>query len=141
VPLWGAAWVTANIALVAAGSLRFPVTCGFAAGLVNGTVLSVVVVAIAGERLQGGATGLLGGITLSGLRSDGSVIWKAMQAVHRFLDDVMRNVVVPGTETAHQALEQSVLYMIWTTVLVMMASLIAEWVMSTRLKRANERVQ
>lgn len=142
VPLWGAAWVTANIALVAAGSqLRFPVTCGFVAGLVNGTVLSVVVVAIAGERLQGGATGLLGGISLSGFRSDGSMIWKAMQAVHRFLDDVMRNGVIPGTEPTHQTIEQSVLYMIWTTVVVMMASLIAEWVISTRLKRANERVQ
>lgn len=141
VPLWGAAWVTANIALVAAGSqLRFPVTCGFAAGLVNGTVLSVVVMAIAGERLQGGATGLLGGISLSGLRSDGSMIWHAVQAVHQFVHDAMRNGPIPGTEPTHQAIEQSVLYMIWTTVIVMMASLIAEWVISTRLERANERV-
>ena len=142
VPLWGAAWVTANIALVAAGSqLRFPVTCGFLAGLVNGTVLSVVVVAVAGERLQGSATGLLGGITLSGFRHDGSIIWKAMQTVHQFLDDVVQNGGIPGTELTHQAIEQSVLYMIWTTVIVMMASLIAEWVLSTRLRRADERVQ
>jgi len=142
IPLWGAAWVTTNVALIAAGAqLRFPMTCSFLAGLINGTVLSVVVVAIASERLQGSATGLLGGISLSGLRSDGSMIWKSMQAVHGFVDALMRNMGIPGSEKLHQSIEQGVLYMIWTTVFVMLASLIAEWVMSTRLKRANERVQ
>jgi hypothetical protein len=142
VPLWGAAWVTTNVALIAAGTqFRFPVTCSFLAGLINGTVLSVVVVAIASERLKAGATGLLGGISLSGLRSDGSMIWKTMQAVHGFIDDLMRNGGVPGSERMHQSLEEGLLYMIWTTVLVMMASLAAEWIITTRLQRANERVQ
>lgn len=139
VPMWGAAWVTANIALIATGTqIRCPITCSFLAGILNGTVLSVVVVAVASERLQGGATGLLGGISLSGFRSDGSMIWKAMQGVHKFVDDAFKNMGIPGSEQLHQAIEQCVLYMIWTTVLVMMASLVAEWVMSTRLKRANE---
>jgi len=140
VPMWGASWVTVNVALFAAGTLvRFPMSCAFLAGIVNGTLLSVIVVAIASERLQGGATGLLGGISLSSFRHDGSMIWKAMQNVHGFIDDAMHNLGIPGNERFHQDVEQELLYMIWTAIIVMMASLVAEWVMAARLKPANLR--
>jgi hypothetical protein len=133
IPLLGGLWVIFNVGLAALGIyMQRPGTCSFVAGLVNGTLLSVVAVALASERFQAGATGLLGGLSLSGLRSDGSMIWKAMESVHNLVDHGLRNMGIEVNEKFHHAIEQEALYMIWTMVLVVMASLIAEWVRSSR---------
>jgi hypothetical protein len=133
IPLLGGLWVIINVGLAALGIyINWPGTCSFVAGLVNGTLLSVVAVALASERFQAGATGLLGGLSLSGLRSDGSMIWKAMESIHNLVDHALRNMGIEVNEKFHHAIEQETLYMIWTMVLVVMASLIAEWVRSSR---------
>lgn len=125
----GAGWVAANVILVALGTLiPYPMSCGFLAGIVNGTVLSVVVVAKASERFQAGTTGLLGGLGLSGLRSDGSMIWKAMQGLHELVDRALSGLSLPGSERLHHDIEQETLYILWTTIFVVFASLVAEWV-------------
>jgi hypothetical protein len=133
VTLLGGLWVLLNVGLGSLGvCLNWPIRCAFLAGLMNGSVLAVIAVATASERFQAGTTGLLGGLSLSALRSDGSMVWKAMQSVHGFVDNVFRAMGIELDERMHHALEQESLYMIWTVVFVVLASLVAEWVRSAR---------
>jgi hypothetical protein len=133
IPLLGGLWVVANVGLGSLGiCVNWPVRCAFAAGLINGTLLAMIAVATASERFQAGATGLLGGLSLSGLRSDGSMIWKAMQSIHGVVDSALRAMSIEVDEKLHNAIERETLYMIWTMVFVVMASLIAEWVRACR---------
>jgi len=133
VPLMGTLWVVVNVILIGLGTqISYPLSCSFLAGIVNGTIFSVIAVAKASERFQAGTTGLLGGLSLSGLRNDGSMIWKAMQGLHGFVDTALRGIGIPGSEKVHQEIEQEALYVVWTTILVVLASLVAEWVRSTR---------
>jgi hypothetical protein len=132
-PLLGVLWVAVNVALVSLGIyIHWPFACSFLAGLANGTVLSVIAVTAAGERFQASAAGLLGGMSLSGLRSDGSMISKAMQSLHSLADSVFQAMGIEGDELLHHAIEQEALYIVWTTVFVVLASLVAEWVRSAR---------
>jgi hypothetical protein len=133
VPLLGGLWVLVNVGLGSLGVfLNWPIRCAFLAGLMNGSVLAVIAVATASERFQAGTTGLLGGLSLSALRSDGSMVWKVMQSVHGCVDNVFRAMGIELDERMHHALEQESLYMIWTVVFVVLASLVAEWVRSAR---------
>jgi hypothetical protein len=133
VPLMGGLWVVVNVALVYLGLHgAYCLPCSVLAGIVNGMLLSVIAVAKASERFQAGVTGLLSGFTLSGLRSDGSMLSKATQSVHTFLDQVLHSFGVEGSEVLHQQIEMEALYIIWTTVFVVLASLIAEWVRNSR---------
>ncbi len=135
IPLMGSLWVLTNVVLGGLGVyIHWPVTCAFVAGLINGTLLSGIAVATASERLQAGTTELLGGFSLSALRSDGSMVWKATQGLHTFVDAAFHALGIEVNERLHHVVEQEVLYMIWTIVLVVMASLAAEWVRSTRAK-------
>jgi ABC-type uncharacterized transport system involved in gliding motility auxiliary subunit len=104
----------------------------------NGSILAVIAVSTASDRFQSGATGLLGGLSLSGLRSDGSLVWKATQSMHGFLDNLFRAMGIELNEKLHRAIEQETLYMIWTIVFVVLASLIAEWVRSSRAQADRE---
>ncbi len=126
IPFLGALWVAANVILAVVGTqIPYPLSCSFAAGIINGVVLSVIAVAKASARFQAGTTGLLGGLSLSGLRSDGSLVWKTMQGLHGFVDSALSGI---GDEKMHQAIEREALYMVWTTIFVVLASLVAEWV-------------
>jgi hypothetical protein len=132
IPLAGAFWVAANAALVGLGAqIACPIRCAFVAGILDGMILSVIAVAKASARFQASVTGLLGGISLSGLRNDGSMIWKAVHAVHNFVDNCIVGRV-PDPDKFHQDVEQEVLYIIWTAIFVVMASLVVEWVRATR---------
>jgi hypothetical protein len=132
-PLCGVLWVALNVALVSLGiRIHWPFVCAFMAGLVNGTALSVIAVSVASVRFQASAAGLLGGMSLSGLRSDGSMISKAMQSLHSVADSVLTAMGIELNEQLHHAIEQEALYMVWTTLFVVLASLVAEWVQSAR---------
>jgi len=133
IPLLGGLWVVSNVALGGLGIyLNRTGSCAFLAGLINGTLMAMIAVATASARFQAGTTGLLGGLSLSGLRSDGSMIWKSMQTVHDLIDKALRATGIPLNEKLHDAIEREALYMIWTMVFVVMASLVAEWVRSCR---------
>ncbi len=137
-PLLGGLWVLANVGLGALGIyIEWPILCAFLAGLMNGSLLAVIAVATASERFQAGATGLLGGLSLSALRSDGSMVWLAVQAVHTFVDHALVAMGLEVNEKVHDAIEQEALYMIWTIVFVVLASLIVEWVQSCRAQDAS----
>jgi hypothetical protein len=132
-PLLGVLWVVVNVALVGLGAyLHWLFACSFLAGLINGTVLSVIAVATAGARFQASASGLLGGLTLSGLRSDGSMISKCVQGLHGLADSALLVLGIEGSEQLHHSIEQEAIYMLWTMVFVILASLVAEWVRSTK---------
>jgi hypothetical protein len=135
IPLFGTLWVVTNVALGGLGIyINWPIPCAFLAGLINGALLAVIAVSTASERLQAGTTGLLGGLSLSALRSDGSMVWKVMQGLHGFVDNVFHTMGIELNENLHHALQQEALYMIWTIVFVVMASLVAEWVRSARVQ-------
>lgn len=132
VPLLGALWVAVNVILIGLGTqIPYPISCSFLAGIVNGTILSIIAVAKASERFQASVTGLLGGLSLSGLRQDGSMVWKATRGLHMFVDQALRGTGL-DVESLHQKIEQEMLYIIWTTVFVVMASLVAEWVRAAK---------
>ena len=135
-PLLGVLWVVINVFLVGLGiRLHWPFACSFCsflAGLINGTLLSVIAVAAASERFQASATGLLGGLSLSGLRNDGSMISKAVGNLHNFADGLLHAIGIEGNEQLHHVVEQQATLMVWTMVFVVMASLVAEWVQSSR---------
>ena len=58
----GGLWVLANVGLGALGIyIDWPILCAFLAGLVNGSLLSVIAVATASERFQARTPGLLAG--------------------------------------------------------------------------------
>jgi hypothetical protein len=140
VPLMGGLWVLSNVALASLGIyIDWPILCAFLAGLMNGSLLAVIAVAMASERLQAGTTGLLGGLTLSAARNDGSMVWKAMQSLHGFVDNAFRALGIVVNEKIHHAIEQEALYMIWTIVVVVLASLVVEWVRSSRAQTERER--
>ena len=133
VPLMGALWVGINVLLVYLGlHIAYSLPCCMLAGILNGTLFSVIAVAKASARFQAGATGLLSGLSLSGLRSDGSMLWKATQGVHIFVDQALHALGIDVVEQIHRQIEQQALYIIWTTVFVVLASLIAEWVRTSR---------
>jgi hypothetical protein len=133
VPMLGGLWVVINVGLVGLGIyVHRPAACSFLAGLINGIVLSVIAVIMASERFQAGTTGLLGGLSLSGLRNDGSMVSKVMQGLHSFVDNALHAIGIDGSESLHHAVEQEALYMVWTTLLVVMASLVMEWVRASR---------
>jgi hypothetical protein len=46
----------------------------------------------------------------------------------------LRSWGVGFSETLHQQIEQEVLYIIWTTLFVVLASLVAEWVRSSKIE-------
>ena len=139
IPVLGGAWVVANVGLGSLGIyVGWPIRCAFAAGLINGTLLGVIAVATASVRFQASATGLLGGLSLSGLRNDGSMIWKATQGVHSLIDNTFRAMGIEVNEKLHDAIAQETLYMVWTMVFVVMASLVAEWVRASRAQTAAQ---
>jgi hypothetical protein len=66
------------------------------------------------------------------------MVWKFMQGLHSFLDKLFPAMGLDINEKLHQALAREALYMIWTIVFVVMASLVAEWVRSARAQRDRE---
>jgi hypothetical protein len=62
------------------------------------------------------------------------MMWIAMQSLHSFLDNAFHAMGIDLDERLHRAIEQETLYMVWTIVFVVMASLVAEWVRSARRK-------
>jgi hypothetical protein len=57
-----------------------------------------------------------------------------MQGLHGFVDNAFRAMGIEVNENLHHAIEQEALYVIWTAVFVVMASLIAEWVRSSQAR-------
>ena len=100
---------------------------------------TVIVVSTASDLFQASTTGLLGELSLISLRSDGSMVWKVMQSVHGFVGNVFLAMGFELNERMHHAIEQETLYMIWTIVLVVLASLVAAWVRSSRTQTDHER--
>lgn len=133
VPLLGGLWVVVNVLLVYLGlHVTYALPCCLLAGILNGTLFSVIAVAKASARFQAGATGLLSGISLSGLRSDDSMLSRATQGVHTVVDGTLRAIGCNFSEPIHRQVEQQALYIVWTTLFVVLASLIAEWVRTSR---------
>jgi hypothetical protein len=134
-PLLGAGWVTANVMLIVlATEVSHPFVSSLIAGVLDGMILSIVAVAKASARFQSLATGLLSGVSLSGLRRDGSMISYAIGAIHELVDKALDGWLQTGSEDLHMRILNATVNIIWITTFVLMASLIMEWVKDARLQ-------
>jgi hypothetical protein len=129
VPLAGCLWVVVNVLLISLGiGTAYPLSCAFVAGILDGTIISVIAVAKASDRFQAGTTGLLSGLSLSGLRSDQSLLALAVDKIHALVDAFLVALNLQTSEELHLKAANSVLCIFWTALLVVLASLIAEWI-------------
>jgi hypothetical protein len=61
-----------------------------------------------------------------------------MPSLHGFVDNALHVMGIEVNENLHHAIEQEALYMVWTILLVVLASLVAEWVRSSRAQTDRE---
>jgi hypothetical protein len=126
--LVGLLWVLFNILLVWLGArTQHPGSCSIAAGGVDGAILSVIAVTKVSARFRSGATGLLGGISMTSLKSDASLLTSCAQTIHSFVDRTLTALNLAVDEGWHDQIEHAVIWTLWVAILVVLASLIAEW--------------
>jgi hypothetical protein len=129
VPLLGCLWVVTNVLLVVLGiGTSYALSCAFVAGILDGAIISVIAVAKASDRFQAGTTGLLGGLSLSGLRSDRSLLALAVDKIHALVDAFLMALNIQTSEELHTKVANAILCIFWTALLVILASLTAEWI-------------
>jgi hypothetical protein len=134
----GLLWVLFNILLVWVGvKTQHAGSCSIAAGGVDGAILSIIAVTKASARLRSGATGLLSGVSVSGLRSDANLLKSWAHSVHGFVDNVLTALNLAVDENWHQEIEHAVIWTLWVAILVVLASLVAEWASTSW--RGNDR--
>lgn len=136
VPLLGWLWVLFNISVVWLGiAFGQSTICSIVVGGVDGTVIAVIAVAKASAKFQAMTTGLIGGFGLNKIGSETTVLKTTADAIHRVVDGFM-DIVDGGTcatcEAAHAKIEAAVLLIVWTAALVILASLIGEWVRDSK---------
>lgn len=128
-PMLGLAWVLLNVGLGWLGMATGHLTgCLVAAGALDGSVLSVIVVTRTSEKFQGGVAGAFGGLGLDHLADGQTLIAKTAQLIHAVVDSLLSGIAGPAEEQAHNAIEQAAIQGIWTAILVVLAALIAKWV-------------
>ena len=132
IPLMGWCWVLFNVVLVGLGlRLNHAVVCSIVVGGVDGTVLAVIAVARASARFQAATTGLLGGLSLDKAGKGPNLLSRAADSIHSFVDNILGGIP-PDTvhNPLHDQIETAILWIVWTAVFVILASLIVEWARS-----------
>ena len=129
-PVLGLIWVLSNIVLGWSAFTTHHPALGFVtAGAIDGTILSVIVVARASHQFRSGATGLLGGLGLDALTNNGqTLVTKTANAVHEIADTLVVSISGPGNEHQHLALEAEIVLAVWVAITVVLAALIIKWV-------------
>jgi len=124
----GVAWVSLNLLLIWAGvKMQHPGGCSILAGTIDGAVLSVIAVTKIGERLRSAATGLLSGISLSGLHKGANMVTRWTHGLHDLLDNALAALNLTVDEKLHTEIESAVIWIVWVAIFVVLAALIAEW--------------
>jgi len=129
-PVLGLVWVLSNVVLgwlgLAVGHLC---ACLVVAGALDGTVVSVIVVTKASDRLQAGIAGAFSGLGLDNVANGGqTLVAKAAQTIHSVVDSLMIGVGGTGNEKVHAEFEQASIQGVWIAVIVVLAALVAKWV-------------
>jgi hypothetical protein len=128
-PMLGLAWVLVNVGLgwlgLAIGHIG---GCLVAAGALDGSVLSVILVTRASEKFQGGIAGAFGGLGLDHLADGQTLIAKTAQGIHAVVDSLLAGMSGTDNEQVHKAIEQAAIQGVWTAIIVVLAALIAKWV-------------
>ena len=110
-------------------------------GILDGAVISVMVVALSSDKLQAGLIGLLGGVWLDNIAGQETLARRAIrtaaQFMHRVVSDLQIQVSFPGA-TQEQALvyvDTAVVYAVWIAVAAVLASLAVKWVSDVGVAR------
>lgn len=130
-PMLGLAWALMNVGLgwlgLAVGHVN---GCLLAAGALDGSVLSMIVLTWTGEKVQGGIAGAFGGLasaSLLGLDHLAGGQTLIARAAHVVVDSMLAGMVAPGKEYPHAAIEHAAIQGIWTAIIVVLAALVAKW--------------
>jgi hypothetical protein len=129
-PVLGLIWVLSNIVLGwSAFTTNHPALGFLTAGAIDGTILSVIVVAKASHQFRSGTTGLLGGLGLDALTNNGqTLVTKTANAIHEIADTLVVSISGPSNEQQHLALEAEIVLAVWVAIIVVLAALIVKWV-------------
>lgn len=124
----GLFWVLVNLLLVWLGvTTGHKVPTSIASGGVNGMVFSVIALTRMGDRFRSAATGLLGGISLSGFRKDATIVRYFANSIRTSVDSAMTGLDLAADAKWHQSLEDYIVWTVWVTIIVVLAALVAEW--------------
>lgn len=128
-PMLGLAWVLVNVALGWLGlAIGHPGGCMVAAGALDGSVLSVIVVTRTSEKFQGVIAGAFGSLGLDHLADGQTLIAKTAQGIHAVVDSLLAGMSGTDNEQVHKAIEQGAIQAVWTAIIVVLAALIVKWV-------------
>ncbi len=132
-PVLGLSLVLLNTLLVALGArYHRPVTCNILAGSVDGAVVAVVIVAAMGERLRAGVTGLMSGYGIANVSDGFDSARKSLNTLHGLADSFLSVMPVSPDEPLHDAIQDATLWITWTTVFVVLAALLMQWILIDR---------
>lgn len=138
-PLLGWSWLLLNILLIWLGiKVGYPLIAAVLTGGMNGTVISVIAVPKLSQKFQASATGFLAGVGLNRLTGEANLLSMAADRLHCFIDDFLDGFDGGSCAVAdnplHAQIEAAALQVVWTTVFVVLAALIAEWVRTARTR-------
>ncbi len=132
-PVLGLSLVLLNTLLVALGTeYHRPVTCNIIAGAVDGAVFAVVIVTMLGEKLRAGVTGLMSGYGIANVSDGFDSARKILNTLHGLADNFLSMMPVSPDEPLHDVIQDATLWIAWTTVFVVMAALLMQWILIDR---------
>jgi len=138
-PLVGLALVLFHVGL---GSLGLAIgrlnICAMTMGALDGTMLSVIAVARLRGHFQAGITGMLSGVSLDSISSGQTIITKAAQTIHSVVDSILGSLGTFGDEPTHKALEAATIEGIWIAVIVVLATLVVNFIASAPADAAEQ---
>jgi hypothetical protein len=122
------AWLLSNVALGWIGvAIGHPTLGALAAGALDGTIFSAIVLVKASARLEAGMTGLLSGFGMDSITNGGRTVASFVHGVHEVLETIVNASTDELQPGHHQALELMVMRAIWMALIVILLSLFVKW--------------
>jgi hypothetical protein len=115
------------------------------AGLVNGGVLSILVVSLASEKFQAAVLGAVGGTAIDNIASQQTLAQRSIkafaEAVHTVVHSLITGIGDPSSTSliSEGTFERAVVVSVWTSAFVILASLIGSWILRLISSRSASR--
>jgi hypothetical protein len=121
-------WVMSNVALGWMGvAIGHPNLGALAAGALDGTVFSAIVLVRASPRLEAGMTGLLSGVGMDSITNGGRMVANSVHGVHELLEQIVNASAEEMPAGHHQELELMIMRAVWTAIIVTLLALFIKW--------------
>jgi hypothetical protein len=121
-------WVMSNVALGWIGAaIGHPNLGALAAGALDGSIFSAIVLVKASPRLEAGMTGLLSGFGLDSVANGGRMVANSVHGVHEVLEQIVNASADELPAGHHQELELMIMRAVWTAIIVTLLALFIKW--------------